>query len=199
MMLRARYFRIRGKNWGVMLALAAALWIAAPAPGALAQDRIAVGAQIGGESLPELGETPLSYGLRFTYGFYMPFIAFDSEVNWFPTHASGNFGQSQAFFGLKAGARVSKFGLFLKARPGWDQFSGGADSQRLTRRTNFAMDFGGGVEYYFAPHLALRWDLSDVMTHFGGGVVLRGPGSSIGTTLGTQHNFESTVGLLVHF
>jgi hypothetical protein len=156
--------------------------------------------QVVGAHLPALGENPLGYGFRFTYApGHQPFISFDSEINTFPTHSTGNFGQTQAFFGLKAGARVGQFGLFFKVRPGFDQFGGGADPGRLTRRLNFAMDVGGGVEYYFAPHLALRWDLGDVMTHFGGGVLLAPPGGPLGTSLGTRNSFQTTLGFLVHF
>ena len=170
--------------------------LAIVAPRARAQDRFAVGAQLGFEHLPELGETPVGYGFRFTYAAFVPFISFDAELNSFPTHATGNLGQTQAFFGLKAGTRVGRWGVFVKARPGLAHFYGGADQQRLTSRTNFALDIGGGIEYYFAPHIGLRWDLSDVSTYFGSGVLNAGPGESIGTPLGTHGNFQTMVGIV---
>jgi len=182
-----------------IFAVAVVLWCGAAAQIARAQDRFAVGAQVGFQSLPELGETAGSYGFRFTYGVYPPFIALDTEINMFPTHTTGNLGQTQFFLGPKIGARVGRFGVFFKVRPGFDHFGGGIDPGRLTRQTNFALDFGGGVEYYFAPNLVLRWDLSDVMTHFGSGQVLAPPGNAIGLPLGTVGNFETTVGIMVHF
>ena len=165
-------------------------------PSLRAQDRFAIGAQVAFDHLPELGETPTGYGFRFTYAAYLPLISFDAEVNSFPTHSTGNFGQTQAFFGLKAGARVGHWGVFLKARPGFAHFYGGAAPQRLSQRTNFALDLGGGVEYYFVPHVGLRWDLSDVMTHFGSGLLSFGPGNPIGVPLGTRGNFQTTVGIV---
>lgn len=166
---------------------------------ARAQDRFAVGAQVAIHKLPELGETVFGYGFRFTYGAYLPFLSFDSEINTFPTNSTGNFGETQGFFGLKAGVRVGRWGGFLKARPGFDHFGGGGNPQRISAETHFAMDLGGGVEYYFVPHLGLRWDLSDIMTHFGGTTLSSGPGGPIGTPLGTQQNFQTTVGVVVTF
>jgi hypothetical protein len=173
-----------------------ALSLGALEPRAVAQDRFAVGAQLAFDHLPELGETPAGYGFRFTYAAWLPLISFDAELNSFPTHGSGNFGQTQAFFGLKAGTRVGRWGVFLKARPGFAHFYDGAAQQRLTQRTNFALDLGGGVEYYFIPHVGLRWDLSDVMTHFGSGRLTSGPGGPLGVPLGTHGNFQTTVGIV---
>jgi hypothetical protein len=172
------------------------LLLGATLPGARAQDRFAVGAQLAFDHLPELGETPVGYGFRFTYAAFVPFISFDAELNSFPTHGSGNFGQTQALFGLKAGARVGRWGAFLKARPGFAHFYDGVAQQRLTQRTNFALDIGGGVEYYFIPHVGLRWDLSDVMTHFGSGTLNVGPGGPLGVPLGTRGNFQTTLGIV---
>ena len=191
--------KTRGKRYAAIFALACAVWLGAPAATVHAQDRFAVGAQVGFQSLPELGETAGSYGFRFTYGVYPPFIALDTEINMFPTHTTGNLGQTQFFLGPKIGARVGRFGVFFKVRPGFDHFGGGIDPDRLTRRTNFALDVGGGIEYYFAPNLALRWDLSDVMTHFSSGQVLAPPGNAVGLPLGTIGNFQTTVGIMVHF
>ena len=191
--------KLKRKALVTVIAAAVVLWCAAAVQTSRAQDRFAIGAQVGFQNLPELGETARSYGFRFTYGAYPPFIAIDTEINMFPTHTTGNLGQTQFFLGPKIGARVGRVGVFFKVRPGFDSFGGGIDPGRLTRRTNFALDFGGGIEYYFAPNLALRWDLSDVMTHFGSGEVLSPPGNAIGLPLGTLGNFQTTVGIMVHF
>ena len=166
---------------------------------ARAQDRIAVGAQVGIADFSALGDTRAGYGFRFTYGPGQPFVALDTEFDNFPTSSTGNLGEWQFFAGLKAGARVGRrWGIFFKLRPGVDSFGGGADPGRITQATHFAVDLGGGLEYYFAPHLALRWDLSDVETFFGSASLVSGPGT-VGTPLGTRGNFQTTIGLLVHF
>ena len=164
-----------------------------------AQDRFAVGAQVAIHKLPELGETAFGYGFRFTYGAYLPFLSFDSEINTFPTNSTGNFGETQGFFGLKAGLRVGRWGGFLKLRPGFDHFGGGGDPHRMSSETHFALDLGGGLEYYIVPHVGVRWDLSDIMTHFGGTTLSNGPGGPLGTPLGTQQNFQTTVGMVLTF
>ncbi len=156
-----------------------------------------VGAQVAAHSVPELGETRFGYGFRFTEGLY-PFVSLDSEINFFPTSSTGNLGETQGFFGLKAGLKVGRWGVFAKLRPGFDSFGGGSFEQRLTSRTHFALDIGGVVEYYVLPRVALRLDLSDVMTDFGGATLVTGPGRA-GIPLGSQHNFESTFGAVLRF
>jgi hypothetical protein len=156
-----------------------------------------VGAQVAAHSVPELGETRFGYGFRFTEGLY-PFVSLDSEINFFPTSSNGNLGETQGFFGLKAGLKVGRWGAFAKLRPGFDSFGGGSFEQRLTSRTHFALDIGGVVEYYVLPRVALRLDLSDVMTDFGGATLVTGPGRA-GIPLGSQHNFESTFGAMLRF
>jgi hypothetical protein len=46
------------------------------------------------------------------------------------------------------------------------------------------------------PHVGLRWDLSDVMTHFGSGTLNAGPGGPLGVPLGTRGNFQTTLGIV---
>ncbi len=157
-----------------------------------------VGAQLAIHDVPELGETVVGYGFRFTDNLYVPFLAFDSEINFFPTSSAGNLGETQAFFGLRAGAHVGRWGVYAKLRPGLTSFGGGGFPQRLSSRTQFALDIGGVLEYDVLPHIALRWDLSDVLSDFGGAYLSAGPGL-VHTPLGTQHNFETTIGAVVRF
>jgi Outer membrane protein beta-barrel domain len=164
-----------------------------------AQNQFEVGGQLAIHRLPELGETPIGYGLRFTYNAYPPFFAFDSEIDNYPTSSTGNFGMTEAFFGLKAGVHVGPWEVFAKVRPGFAHFGGGFSESRLTSRTQFALDLGGGAEYFFLPHIGVRWDLSDVMIHYGDTEVLSGPGSPLGTALGTRGNLQTTVGVVVSF
>jgi hypothetical protein len=159
---------------------------------------VELGAQLAIHNLPELGETPAGYGFRFTYNGYAPFLALDSEINFFPTSSTGNLGETQVFVGLRAGVHISRWGVYAKARPGFATFGGGGFPQRLTSSTHFALDLGGVIEYDVVPHIALRWDLSDVLTDFGGATLLAGPGY-VGAPLHTQHNFETTIGAVVRF
>ncbi len=157
-----------------------------------------LGAQLAVHNLPELGETHAGYGFRFTYSGYPPFLALDSEINFFPTSSTGNLGETQVFVGLRAGVHVSRWGVYAKLRPGFADFGGGAFPQRLTSSTHFALDIGGVIEYDVVPHIALRLDLSDVLTDFGGASLLAGPGN-VGAALRSQHNFETTIGAVLRF
>lgn len=157
-----------------------------------------VGAQLAVHNLPELGETRAGYGFRFTYNGYPPFLALDTEVNFFPTSSTGNLGETQVLAGLRAGGRVGRWGIYAKLRPGFEVFGGGGFPQRLDSTTHFALDIGGVLEYSLAPRVAVRWDLSDVLTDFGGSSLSHGPGLAA-TPLGTQHNFETTLGLVLRF
>jgi len=71
--------------------------------------------------------------------------------------------ETEAVFGLKAGSRVGKIGLFGKVRPGLMYFSEvwSGDSD-----TNFAMDLGGVIECYPSRRTLLRVDVSDLMVQF---------------------------------
>jgi hypothetical protein len=185
------------KAFRLVLFLAVAFFAGGVASNLRAQ-AVELGAQLAAHNLPELGETPLGYGFRFTYNGYLPFLALDSEINFFPTSSTGNLGETQLFVGLRAGVHVSRWGVYAKARPGFVNFGGGGFPQRLTSNTHFALDLGGVIEYDVVPRIALRWDLSDVLTNFGGATLLAGPGY-VGASLHTQHNFQTTLGVVLRF
>jgi hypothetical protein len=75
-------------------------------------------------------------------------------------------------FGIKAGIRRNRLGLFGKVRPGFHSYAA-ALSTNLTapppfeRVTNFVEDLGGVVEYYASPRTVLRFDASDVHIYYG--------------------------------
>ena len=101
--------------------------------------------------------------------------------------------KTEAVFGLKAGGRMRRIGLFGKARPGLmyssEVWSGGSD-------TNFAMDLGGVFEYYSSPRTLVRLDASDLMVQFDerDSVKLRLSREKLST-----HNFRLGVGFGFRF
>ena len=181
------------------LALAAAACFLGAAPQARAQTPFYLGAHLGGHRLAELDQSRLGYGLRLGYEAYLPFISLESEVNFFPTTSGGNLGETQAFFGLKFGKHIGRWGAFLKARPGFTHFGGGAFPQRLTERTKFALDLGGGLEFDLTPKVGLRLDLSDTRIYYGDAAVLAAPGGPAGPRLGTRNTLQSSFGLVLRF
>jgi hypothetical protein len=181
------------------LALSAMVLFFCPAPPAHAQSPYSFGVNFAAHRLPELGQTALGYGLLFNYFAYDPFVSFEATVNFFPTSSSGNYGETQAFFGPNFGKQIGKWGGFIKLHPGLTHFAGGAAPNRLTQQTNLAVDLGGIVQYNLTPTISLRGDVSDVSIHYGSARLLFGPGGPIGPALGTHNTFQANVGILVHF
>ena len=118
-------------------------------------------------------ETYQGFGGRVTYNFNR-WIAAEAEINFFPQKqpilsADGNSIQAQ--FGVKAGKRFDKFGLFAKVRPGFlsvdDVFHlrSGTSSATFTfdRDTFFTLDVGGVLELYPSKRTVVRFEASDLL------------------------------------
>ena len=127
-------------------------------------------------------------GGRFTYNLNRH-LALDTEVNFFPrdfrkftTNFTGGR-VTEGLFGLKAGIRKNKFGVFGKFRPGFES-SGhagiahfpkgdGPDRQNpfgleSIRATQFALDVGGVFEFYPSRRTIIRLDLGDTIVRYPG-------------------------------
>jgi outer membrane protein with beta-barrel domain len=121
-------------------------------------------------------DTQTGIGGRVTYNFNRN-IAAEAEINFFPQRqliltANGSAIQSQ--FGVKAGKRFEKFGLFAKARPGFlsvndvGSFIPGsqlpsAANFKIERETFFTMDLGGVLELYPSKRTVVRFDAGDTV------------------------------------
>lgn len=172
------------------LSLAAVLF-AAVASFAQERDapRVEVGAQFtslsqtqpnftGTENLPGFGGR-LSYNLS-------DHVAVEGEVNFLPaepfqsTAAGGRVLQGQ--FGVKAGKRFERFGVFAKARPGFVSFSRTAVFREgqvtiagqtfptvefgEARRTHLSFDLGGVLEFYPTRRVLVRFDAGDTIVRY---------------------------------
>ncbi len=118
-------------------------------------------------------------GVRFTYNLNEMF-AFEAAGYLFPDRCSGCGGRMhQVVGGVKVGKRFEKWGFFAKARPGVVGFSQGEFhvvgitpagpfpfEVEVNRTNNFAVDFGGVVEYYPSRRIVTRFDVGDTMIHF---------------------------------
>ncbi len=156
------------------------------------------------------------FGGRVTYNFNRSFAA-EAELTFFPDKqqsfsTEGNAIQAQ--FGLKAGKRFQKFGIFAKLRPGvlsvGDVFTvlpgpisvvnGIAQFNTKIERTSFfTLDMGGVLEFYPSKRMVVRFD--------GGDTLIRYP-ERFDILFGTQsptvvrsrgpkyeHNFQFTAGV----
>jgi outer membrane protein with beta-barrel domain len=173
------------------------------------------------------GKTEAGFGGRFTFNFNRS-LAVEAEGDFFPHKcracSNENVGNlAQGFFGVKAGKRFGKFGLFGKARPGFASFSGGEFDIAIqpsppgtfpffvinrSRATNFAFDVGGVIELYHSSRIFTRFD--------GGDTIIRYPQRTFNSFFfdpvtgavtifpairpaDTRHNFQFSAGIGIRF
>jgi len=127
------------------------------------------------------GTTVPGLGGRFTFNLNKA-IALEAAGYFF--HGNCDFCQgeltgrvTEGLYGVKAGKRFKKWGLFAKARPGFMRFSksavdtfpaaGGGVFFQLHPRTVFAMDLGGVLEFYPSKKVMVRFDLGDTVLRYG--------------------------------
>ncbi len=150
--------------------------------------RIELGVQYTGLGIPSgrdgcLGCNAINHGFggRFVANFNR-IMSFDCEFDFFPDPGQGATntlgGRVMAgFFGLKGGYRVRRFGIFAKARPGFQSYGHAITSVATSnppqfnfgRRVNFALDFGAVVEHYASRRIALRFDYGIARIRFNTG------------------------------
>jgi Outer membrane protein beta-barrel domain len=138
-------------------------------------------------------------GGRVGYNFNDNF-ALEAEVNFYPRSHEGDptvsGRKTLALFGVKAGVRRGRFGLFGKARPGFIYFSrrlefacaSEVEGDCSLENTNFAFDVGGVAEYRLSPRAFLRFDLGDTIMR-----------SSIIGGYDTTHNLQFNAGVGFRF
>ena len=123
------------------------------------------------------------FGGRFGYNVWK-YATLEAEVNLFPNESDLEAGRKlQGLFGVKAGKRFKRIGVFTKVRPGFMRFQkgdyapGGEPSGPFggsvcplqspspldgcvhpVARTNFAFDVGGVVEIYPSKRTLIRVD-----------------------------------------
>lgn len=185
--------------------------------------RFEVGAQVSTLSIDDArgaqGRREAGFGGRLAYN-VSDHVALEAEVNYFPrdyrlitTDFTGGR-VIQGLFGVKAGIRRGRFGLFGKARPGF-QSSGRAvraafpngngpdPSNRFGleffRATQLTADVGGVVEYYPSRRTILRVDVGDTITRYPDIQFIRFPEGVPGTEDVYMHNAQVSVGFGFRF
>jgi hypothetical protein len=149
-------------------------------------------------------------GGRFTYN-VNDHLAVETEVNFFLDENRGHVSRKvggkpmQALFGVKAGKRFGRVGVFAKARPGVLSFSGAIHDGlglgtlfdvRFARRTHFNLDVGGVFEVYPSRRVVLRVDAGDTIVRYGDERV---PGTDFSFEGDTRHSFQFNTGVGFRF
>ena len=166
-------------------------------------------------------------GGRFGYHFNK-YVAAEAEVNFFPDDERvGGGRKAQGLFGVKAGRRFQRMGVFAKARPGFLHASAGNLKPREDTgcilifpppegcfepdsTTEFALDVGGVFEIYPTSRAIIRIDAGDTIIRHGERNVIAvlnpAPGSPFSARRGvirvaaeTTHNFQGSVGVGFRF
>ncbi len=156
---------------------------------------------------PDFVVSDSGFGGRLTYNLTDNF-GVEGEVNFFPKERTNfaepfylNSRRTQGLFGVKAGVRSEKAGVFAKLRPGFMHFGEGTADPRIqtllpipptASSTEFSLDVGGVLELYPSRRVALRFDLGDTIIRFGGSPSGGGPRD-------TTHNLQFTTSVGFRF
>ena len=132
------------------------------------------------------GQTELGLGGRLTYNLNKD-VALEGAGYFFPRKCDFFCSRgriTEGLFGVKAGKRFKKWGIFGKFRPGVLSFSDGQFDfvpvttipptgsgffgfEFVTRRlTTFAMDAGGVLEFYPTKRIVMRLDVGNTIIHY---------------------------------
>ena len=143
--------------------------------------------------------TEVGVGGRLTFDLKR-YLALEAELNVFPrdfrkftTNFTGGR-MMEGLFGVKAGIRKNRFGVFGKFRPGFES-SGRAEVPRFLngngpdpqnpfgferiRATQFALDVGGVFEYYPSRRTIVRFDAGDTIVRYPGVEFIHFPEGSV--------------------
>ena len=172
--------------------------------------------------LPGFGGTEHAVGVggRVTYNL-TDYFAVEAEGNFSPSDIRSDYvtgGASQQMqFGVKAGKRWRRFGLFAKARPGFVSFgetvtplpvlSGSVTNFVFDRerKTHFSTDVGGVMEFYPSRRMLVRFDAGDTIIRYGAHRELQFDPAGTGLQLigparpEVKHNFQFTAGVGFRF
>jgi len=170
-------------------------------------------------------QTEPGFGGRVTYNL-TDNVALEAQFDFFPDpdRARGfrtNGRITQGLFGVKAGKRFEKFGLFGKVRPGFTSF--GAARIEITalttplpdsmfgpalrieeyRETHLATDVGAVLEFYPTRRIVTRFDAGDTIIRYGDttGTFFTGTGTTGQFPIPgeVRHNFQFSAGVGFRF
>ena len=164
--------------------LAAFLFTSLAAASATAQSRLEVSGQFVATELDELDSTDYGFGGRLGFA-ATPLFTFEGELSFFPSDIPDvvpvSSSRLEGLFGVKVGPRFDRFSVFGKARPGFVQFGEASEPVICILifppplgcvlaggETVFALDLGGGVEFFPSERTLLRFDVSDLMLKYPG-------------------------------
>jgi len=187
--------------------------------------KLEVGVQFSSLTMSEYrNPTEPGVGGRVTYNL-TDNIALEAQFDFFPNgqrfRGFRNGGRiAQGLFGVKAGKRFEKFGIFGKVRPGLTSFSAGREETIVLpgapdpvfgpafdsiphRETRFATDVGAVLEFYPSRRIVTRFDAGDTIIRYGDttGALLDRTGivGQFPISGEVRHNFQFSAGVGFRF
>lgn len=196
--------------------------------------RFEIGAQFSSLTIREPSfsndfRTEPGFGGRVTFNF-TDYLAAEAQVDFYPNDngRSSEFAGGRTttgLFGVKAGKRFERFGVFGKARPGFVRFErtlsgfivdpNTSPSQfpviqpEHRSRTEFATDIGGVLEFYPTRRIVTRFDIGDTIIRYQERTIMfptffPGPPPTTGVVFitrpnETKHNFQFSAGIGFRF
>src|SRR5262249_4938877 len=119
-------------------------------------------------------------------------ITVEAEVNHFPENPSGNFGETQAVGGIKAGGHLGSWGGFIKIRPGLLPLDSRDFRARTSDLDHAVLDIGVVAERSIRERMVFRMDFGNTIVFYGRDVV----NTALGTFRpGTESNLQISFGL----
>jgi hypothetical protein len=183
-------------------------------------ERLEVAANLNMLRLSDFSSTTAGLGGRVTFDL-MPHVAIEGEIAFYPKdrivqgessspagsyRIVGNRRRTDALFGVKAGTRFDRVGLFAKARPGFTRLADRGTACEgpgcavilmliapYSYRTEFAFDFGGGLELYPTDRTVARLEVGDTMIRH------RSSAPPCSGSQCTSHNLSSRLGIGYRF
>jgi hypothetical protein len=212
----------------VLMTAFVSLFVLFAAPRSPAQEtpRVEVGVHVTALNLgdfrlrvPDLRTTERGAGGRITININDS-VALEGEYNIFPNDfriTVPQLGQlvtrrltrdrvNQIMFGVKAGARSDRWGIFAKLRPGFirsslrdETINPNASLNTLFRSsTGIALDIGGVLEFYPTRNTVLRFDVGDLIMRYENKALSNATGA---TPVGrfTHHSLQIGAGVGLRF
>jgi hypothetical protein len=107
------------------------------------------------------------------------YLAFETEIDHFPQDKYAEGKKTLSLFGVKIGTRTDNAGFFTRIRPGFvkfnNEFVGGPNCDPLNptstcfgAQNHFALDIGGGFEYFPTRHTVVRFDIGNLIIRYPG-------------------------------
>jgi hypothetical protein len=149
---------------------------------------------------PQLGPERTDVGVGERVGYNVTrYISLEYESNFFPRDLPSSRSRTQEMFGVKAGNRFEKVGVFGKVRPGFMYFSKGylpPFAETFPGKAVFALDLGGVIEVYHSHRFFSRFDFGDTLIRATDHVSTGGP---FRTVSAIKSNFQFSAGVGVRF